>query len=115
MLTLSYNDILGDQERHEITADITTEHSESRFGEPVIVLDGDAPLDAMSWFLMDYRLLKADNPEEIEMMKKWLEHALFITGQSSAGAQLGKMKSEKKAKASRENGKKGGRPKKTQD
>lgn len=112
MLTLSYNDILGDQERHEITAEITTEHMASRFMEPVIVLEDDHALDAMSWFLMDYRLIRADNPEEIEMMKKWLEHALLMTGQSSAGARLGTIKSEKKAKASRENGKLGGRPRK---
>lgn len=35
---------------------------------------------------------------------------IYLNKQSQAAAMLGKIKSEKKAKAARENGKKGGRP-----
>lgn len=78
MIKLSYVDLMGDQKRHEIEAEITIDHMASCYNEPVIVLGDDKPLDYMSWFLMDYRLISTDSPEEAELMEKWLGRAKFM-------------------------------------
>lgn len=64
-MLLSYRDLLEDSEdRTIIQAEITTEHPESHYGQPVIVLpDGDA-LGLFSWVSMDYQVTEA-TPEEL--------------------------------------------------
>lgn len=70
-MILSYIDILGDGKRHNIKATITTEHPNSSYGQPVLLLGDGKPLNAESWFLMAYQVVKA-TPEEFELLKKWV-------------------------------------------
>lgn len=120
-MILSYVDILGDGERHNIKAKITTEHPNSSYGQPVLLLGDGKPLNAeswilISWILMAYQVVKA-TPDELEMLKQWVSTVMFLLGvdDTSAAAELGRKgglsTSDAKKKSSRENGKKGGRPK----
>jgi hypothetical protein len=68
-MILSYVDLLGDGERHEIAAAITTDHALSSYSQPVILLDDGAPLDMTSWVLLGYQVVEA-TPQEIELLKK---------------------------------------------
>lgn len=116
-MKLSYVDIFGDSERHTITATITTEHPNSSYGQPVLLLEDGEPLNAESWVLMAYQVVKA-TPEEFEMLKQWVGTIIFLLGidESAAARSLGKKGgeaiSEAKQRASRANGRKGGRPRK---
>jgi len=67
-MKLSYVDLLGDHERHEVDATVTTDHPASSYGIPVVVLaDGEA-LDALSWQTLLYRVERA-TPEELEDLR----------------------------------------------
>ena len=67
-MRLSYIDLLGDRERHEVAATVTTNHPASSYGIPVIVLaDGEA-LDAQSWLILLYRVEEA-TPEELDDLR----------------------------------------------
>ena len=49
-MILRYRDIFDqNQKAHRIKATITTEHSASHYGQPVIVLDDGQALDYFSW------------------------------------------------------------------
>lgn len=111
-MRLSYMDILGDQQRHEATAKVTTDHPASSYGQPVIVLlesDGEA-LDLTSWVLLNYQIIEA-TPDELEMLKR-----VLIVDPRFAAAALGRkggsVTNAAKRRASRANGRKGGRPRK---
>lgn len=105
-MILSYVDVFGDKQRHNINATITTEHSASSYGQPVIILESDGQvLDLPSWVLLNYQIEDATE-EEYELLKR----VLILDPRIAAGA-LGSMTSERKRDAARENGKKGGRPK----
>lgn len=85
-MKLSYVDILGDGERHNIKATITTEHSLSSYGQPVLLLEDGEPLNAESWFLMAYQVVNA-TPEEFELLKKWVNLiSFFLQADDSAAA-----------------------------
>lgn len=101
-MILSYVDILSDGERHKIKATITTEHSLSSYGQPVLLLGDGQPLNAESWFLMAYQVVKA-SPEEFELLKKWVSLLAFLleVDESTAARSLGKAKSDKKTLANR--------------
>ena len=105
-MELSYMDILGDGERHNIKATITTEHPNSSYGQPVILLEDGKPLNAESWVLMAYQVVKA-TPEELEMLKQWVSTVMFLLGvdDSAAAKSLGRKgglaTSEAKTKANR--------------
>ena len=67
-MKLSYVDLLGDRERHEVTATVTTDHPASSYGIPVVVLaDGEA-LDVQSWLILLY-LVERATPEELEALR----------------------------------------------
>jgi len=67
-MKLSYVDLLGDRERHEVDATVTADHPASSYGIPVVVLaDGEA-LDALSWQTLLYRVERA-TPEELEDLR----------------------------------------------
>lgn len=51
----------GDGKR--IKARITTNHSASSYGQPVIVLDDGEALDMMSWVMCGYQVVKASKKE----------------------------------------------------
>jgi len=74
------------------------------------------PLNAASWFLMAYQVVKA-TPAELEMLEQWIGTAAFLLqvpqSASAAAAALGRIKSPRKARTSAENGKRGGRPKRS--
>jgi hypothetical protein len=70
-MILSYQD-LGEKRRHRIKARVTTEHSASSYGQPVIVLeDGDA-LDLFSWTALGYRVVRAGKKEMSELARMGL-------------------------------------------
>lgn len=89
-MILSYVDILGDGERHNIKATITTEHPNSSYGQPVLLLEDGKPLNAESWFLMAYQVVKA-TPTEFELLKKWVSLLAFLleVDDSTAARSLG--------------------------
>lgn len=104
-MKLSYVDVLGDGERHEVAATITTNHSASSYGQPVIVLESDGEaLDITSWILLNYQIVEA-TPEELELLKR-----VLIVDPRFAAASLGSIRSEGKAAASRANASKPPKP-----
>ena len=60
-MILSYHD-LGEEKRHRIKASVTTEHSASSYGQPVLE-DGGA-LDLFSWVSLGYRVVRASKREK---------------------------------------------------
>lgn len=68
-MILEYIDIFEGDERHQIEAELTTEHSASSYGQPVIVLDDGGALDWVSWISLGYRLVDGTE-EEKEFLRK---------------------------------------------
>lgn len=69
-MILSYKDIFEPKaKRTRIKAEISTEHSASSYGKPVIVLPDGGALDLMSWVAMDYRVEKATKEEKLGLQK----------------------------------------------
>lgn len=109
-MKLQYRELLGDGKLHIINAEVTTDHSASHYGQPVVVLDDGYPLDMTSWILLGYQVLEATE-EELNGLKNILN--MPISGQlAQVMSALGSIKTPKKSASSAENGKKGGRPKK---
>lgn len=108
-MILSYVDILGDGERHTIEARITTDHPLSSYGQPVILLDDGNPLDMTSWILLGYQVTQATD-REVELLRKFIFLIALAVDDSSAAAQLGSIKSERKAASSRANASKPPKP-----
>jgi len=75
-MKLSYVDVLGDGERHEISATITTDHPASSYGQPVIVLEDGGLLDASSWILLNYQVVEA-NPHERELLQRFINNIMI--------------------------------------
>lgn len=72
-MLLSYRDIFErSKRRHRIKAEVTTEHSASSYGQPVIVLDDGGALDLMSWVAMGYQVVKATKKERSELQRMGL-------------------------------------------
>lgn len=113
-MILQYTDIFQGGKIRKIKAEITTEHSASSYGMPVVVLPDGHALDAQSWVLLNYQIVSITKAEA-PMMEKWLNNLYAMLGMSAGAAALGRKggsaKSEAKTKASRENAKKGGWPK----
>jgi hypothetical protein len=69
-MILSYKDIFDpDSKRERVKAEVTTEHSASHYGQPVIVLEDGGALDLMSWVAMDYRVETATKQEKLDLQK----------------------------------------------
>lgn len=66
-MILSYGDLFS-SERHRIEATITTDHSASSYGIPVIVLPDGESLDPSSWVLLGYQVIDA-TPEELDALR----------------------------------------------
>lgn len=97
-MKLSYMDILGDGQRHEVKAKITSNHPDSSYGQPVIVLDSDnKTLDITSWVLLNYQIIEA-TPEEFELLKRVL---VVDPSFAALGRKGGLATSEAKTKANR--------------
>lgn len=111
-MILSYTDILGDGKRHRIKATITSEHTQSSYGQPVIVMPGGRLLDLTSWALMGYQVVKA-NRSEFDLLRKYIGMLALIDSKGAAsefGRMGGSVKSEAKTRAARENSIKPPRP-----
>ena len=78
-MELSYCDLFEPEKgRKRISAEVTTEHSASHYGQPVIVLEDGGCLDLQSWVLMDYRVEKASK-EEKEGINKIFSSGYSVT------------------------------------
>lgn len=73
-MTLSYKvDPFGDDsKRRKVKVSITTEHSASSYGQPVIVLPDGVALDLMSWVGCAYRVERATAEEREQLAKMGL-------------------------------------------
>ena len=63
-MKLEYTDIFNGGEKVKVKATVTTEHSASSYGVPVIVLDDGNVLDLQSWIMLGYRVVKASKKED---------------------------------------------------
>jgi hypothetical protein len=70
-MILSYHN-LGEEKRHRIKAKITTEHSASSYGQPVIILEDGGALDLMSWVGLGYQVVLASKKEKTNLAKMGL-------------------------------------------
>ena len=69
-MLLSYRDIFEEGlDRQEIEVELTTEHSASHYGEPVIVLPDGGVLDLFLWVAMDYKIVAATEEEKRGLLK----------------------------------------------
>jgi hypothetical protein len=78
-MILSYcNDILGDGKRHRVKATVTTEHSASHYGQPVIVLEDGEALDFASWTLCQYQVVKSTKAERKQLARIFEQRGLTL-------------------------------------
>ena len=70
-MIVSYKNF-GESRRHRIKAKITTDHSASSYGQPVIVLEDGGALDLMSWVGLGYRVVRASKKEKVNLAKMGL-------------------------------------------
>jgi len=70
-MILSYHN-LGEEKRHRVRATVTTEHSSSSYGQPVIVLEDGGALDLMSWVGLGYQIVRASKKEMASLAKMGL-------------------------------------------
>jgi len=66
-MIVSYTDFEGKTLRVKVK--ITTDHSASSYGQPVIVLPDGGALDLMSWVGLGYRVVKATDKERQGLSK----------------------------------------------
>ena len=59
----------SDNQRKKVKAKITTDHSMSSYGQPVIVLEDGEALDLMSWVGCGYQVIKASKTEKEQLAK----------------------------------------------
>lgn len=111
-MKLSYLGLM-DTKRSTIKATITTDHPASSYGMPVIVLEDGGALDYTSAILLDYRVEHIAEKEK-PLLAQWQRNMppIDVNPATTLGRKGGSAKSEKKSAASRENGKRGGRPRK---
>lgn len=115
-MILQYTDIFAGGKNVKIKGEITTEHCASSYGLPVVLLPDGGVLSAESWVLLGYRIVSLTQ-KEAPMMEQWLKNLYAMLGiaenpAAAMGRKGGAVKSERKAKSSAANGRKGGRPKK---
>lgn len=70
-MILSYH-CVGEEKRHRVKAKVTTEHSASSYGQPVIVLGDGGVLDLISWVSLGYQVVKATKREMSALEKMGL-------------------------------------------
>lgn len=81
-MTLSYNvDPFGSaNKRAKVKVRITTHHSMSSYGQPVIVLPDGEALDLMSWIGCGYRVEAATATERVAIAKMFAVVGLSVEG-----------------------------------
>ena len=60
-MILEYTDLRN--KKHKVRAKITTDHSSSSYGQPVIVLEDGGALDILSWVALGYKVVMATDKE----------------------------------------------------
>jgi hypothetical protein len=113
-MILQYTDIFAGGKSRRIKGELTTEHSASSYGLPVIILPDGGVLSAESWVMLGYGVVSLTQ-KEAPLMERWLKNlfAMYGIAESPAaalGRKGGAVKSDRKTAAARENGKKGGAP-----
>ena len=83
-MMLSYIDLFGDGSRKNIRASVTTDHSDSHYGQPVIVLKDGGSLDLQSWVILNYRVEKATHKER-QGLKKVFDNFNLMSGAIKEG------------------------------
>lgn len=68
-MILEYVDIFEDNKRYQVKAELTTNHSASSYGQPVIVLEDGGAIGLVSWVSLGYRLVKGTKREK-ELLQK---------------------------------------------
>ncbi len=63
-MVLEYIDMFEGGKRCQVNAEVTTEHSASSYGQPVIVLDDGEALGWVSWIMLGYRLVEGTDKEK---------------------------------------------------
>ncbi len=100
-MILQYTDIYGGGKLKKIAATVTTEHPESHYGQPVIVLDDGNLLDPMSWELMGYRIISCTK-DEAPLMAKWTLNLYAMSARSEFGRRGGKASTKAKSLAAKQ-------------
>ena len=78
-MILQYTDIFNGGKIKKIKAEITTYHPASSYGQPVLVLPDGQGLNAESWVLLNYKIVKITK-KETPMMDKWLKNLNMMGG-----------------------------------
>ena len=86
-MKLSYQDLF-DTGRKEIEATVTTEHSASSYGLPVVLLEDGGLLSAESWVLLGYSIVSLSKKES-PMMEKWLKNLNAMMGMEIEAGKAG--------------------------
>lgn len=73
-MILQFKDLEG--KVGKVKANITTEHSASSYGQPVVVLEDGNAIDAFSWIILKYKIIKA-NEEEQSLMENWMKNIVL--------------------------------------
>lgn len=110
-MIVSYVDLLGDQQRHQIEAEVTTDHPASSYGIPVVVLPDGESLSIESWILLNYQV-EETTAGELDALRRALAPYTqpAVNPAVLMGRKGGSAKSSRKAASSAANGRKGGRP-----
>jgi len=99
-MILQYTDIYGGGKLKKIAASITTEHPESHYGQPVVLLADGTLLDCQSWELMGYCLVSCTKAEA-PIMAKWILNLYAMTARTEFGRRGGKASTEAKSEAAK--------------
>ena len=100
-MILQYTDIFSGGKRKKIAATVTTEHPESHYGQPVVILQNGNLLDYQSWELMGYRLISCTKAEA-PLMAKWTLNLYAIAARSEFGRRGGKAGGKAKSHAAKQ-------------
>ena len=100
-MILQYTDIFGGGKRKKIAATVTTEHPESHYGQPVVLLADGNILDCHAWELMGYCLVSCTKAEA-PIMAKWILALYAMSARSEFGRRGGKAGGKAKSLAAKQ-------------
>lgn len=75
-MKFEYTDIFDGITR-TMKAEITTDSSQSSYGQPIIILDDGKALDLDSYIILEYKLKEATTKEK-KMFNRWLNNCFPI-------------------------------------